>query len=128
MQKQAWELKLKDTFATTKLRLDGKHMLTYQYAIVKNRLKICWFYDGEWLGKYCNKDNEIGQLFGFPVKFRMNKKDFYFYRSLYGLKEARKMRKEYEEKIHAYLPTWGSARTLISHLKRNFGSIELLEN
>ncbi|WP_085919071.1 hypothetical protein [Halomonas sp. CSM-2] len=124
---QQLEEKLSGVFGNATV-LAGGHEVTFSKCLDQEKLVIQVFVDG-WMkgGWTCVDDNgepkhPEGRFFR-PMKRRPWKlKQYKDLKKVFGKKEADRMT---QLRVVGFLPYWGSPRTLISHLKKNFPDLEI---
>jgi hypothetical protein len=122
-----WQERIKqlETFPHgVSLKIDGKYNLSLVSSISRRKIVIMWYLDRKWKGEYYNKESEIGQLFGCPIKITMFKSLYNLEKMRLGKKKADEAKKEYDATVRGYSPFWKSASSLIKHLTK-FKTIEI---
>lgn len=108
---------------------DG-HTVSFYKRVHKEKLVIETFVDGYFKGKWMNvKDGKPeyseGRFFRPRKKANGTKKEYSALKRIFGKKKADEM---VTPKLFMVDPCWGSPRTLIAHLKREFPDLEIVED
>jgi len=117
-------------YSSVFLRCDG-YLLVTRMRRKKNKLEINTyinsFIKGEWFGSY-ETDDELSDI---QRRFcRVSKRNLYTRKSIsdsekvFGKRESKKM--GLYKKVFFVSPCWGSAKRLVSHLKKHNQNIEVL--
>lgn len=128
-----WEEAIKKlddkVFGTVCLTCDG-YNVSFEKIVYRNQLRIMFYVDNVWEGKYMNPESQIGAKFGCPKYYRPNKKDIDFAKLMSKYKgkkfNAEQFKKEHT-KVLCYEPTHPSAASVIRTLKRTCEKIELVD-
>lgn len=115
-------------YITVTLLVEEKYKISYYSGISKRKVLIFWTLDGIHNDEYTDKNSEIGKMFGRPVYSQTSPKLYKLYKSMFGKKEADKLKQIAKTTPIFYSTYWKSPRTLISHLSRNYKKIEVLDN
>lgn len=125
------EEQLSGVFASAKIKADG-YEVAFQKRLGKGERLVIETYvngyiKGEWMltGENGTHKHPEARFFR-PHKCRLCKlKEYPKLKRIFGKKQADTM---VELKTVAFSPTWNSPRTLISHLKKNFPDLELVNS
>lgn len=125
------EEKLRYVFGNVKVRADG-HEVTFDKRVdtKKQKLVIETYVDGWIKGEWMNVQNgqplhPEGRFFRPRKSAVWKRKDFKMLKKIYGTKKAEEM---VTPKVIVLDPYWGSPRTLVAHLKREFPDLEIVED
>jgi len=117
-------------YSAVHLRCDG-YLLTTNMHRNKNKLEISIYINGvmkgEWIGCYKTDDefSDIQRKFCKVSKMAIwSKKELFSLEKIWGKREAKK--RGYYNKNLFVSPCWGSAKRLVSHLKKHNQNIEVL--
>lgn len=123
------EQRLSGWMGKAEIRADGYEVIFVKRMDKSEKLVIETYINGQIKGEWMKAEKEKPLYpearFWFPRKASAWKKKAYpQLKRLHGKKKADQMT---TPKVIMFSPVWGSARTLIAHLKRNFPDLELID-